>query len=76
MLMQLWVPRGWSASPSVGQAGEDRLPHGGDDGGGTDTGVVPPQGDGVMEVFNVSKNLCKPEKKDEWAVMKASVYFF
>ncbi len=47
MLIQFRVPCGRPASPGAGQAGEDRLPRADDDGGGTDAGVVPPQGDGV-----------------------------
>lgn len=56
MLVQFRVPCGRPASPGAGQTGEDWLPRADDDGGGTDAGVVPPQGDRVL---TVSKRLCK-----------------
>lgn len=59
LLIQLRVPRGRPPTLGVGQARDDRLPRAVDDGGGTDAGVVPPQGDWVTPVFNVQKYVSK-----------------
>lgn len=52
LLPQLGVPRGRPATPGAGQAGDHRLPRAVDDGGGTDAGVVPPQGDRLIPAVN------------------------
>lgn len=63
LLVQFRVPCGRPPSPGAGQAGKDWLPPAVNDGSGTDAGVVPPQGDGVIAVFLFPQciiMLCQP----------------